>query len=160
MNTREQIFLYLVLIIVLFMVWGKIDWVVYQRPDIEPASYNFGYIQVPSYWFWMWLIHVPLTSLLVMLAFWIGAPDTDQNNLTALGLFLTILLFWMGGLEDVFYFVLNGQPFPAGEWIWFKGTTVYWAIFGTWNTPLHFLWLGFFCFLVFLTWAVIDYYEG
>ena len=146
LSHRQQLLIVLLAIFLVFCVWAKVDYAV--------IGYKGHYLPeevVPHYWFWMWIVGVPLIAFVLALAYYAGAPDTDRNLWYAVGVFLTVVLLGVGELEDFLYFVLNAHPLPSGEWTWMPTYT----LFGTWTTFHHLVWLSCFIMIVVIMWVII-----
>jgi hypothetical protein len=130
-----------------FLDWGIQGW-------RTSTTYNFLFFNnVPQYWVAMWGIGMPAFALMVTAAYKISE---NSSNFVAFGLFMTVILLWWGQLEDFFYFAIwQGGQFPSGSWTWFQGTTLYWKIFDTWNTALHFRCLALFLMITGVMWYLI-----
>lgn len=151
LSENQRIIAFMFLIVVFFMFLAVVDW--NMRGWRDPTHYDLIFVKnVPSYWVVYWFIGIPLYAVLVTAAYKISS---HSSNLVAFGLFMSVILLSFGQLEDFFFFVLGaGGHFPVGEWSWFTAT-IYWNIFGTWNTELHFRWLTAFVIIVCIMWALI-----
>ena len=146
---KQRLRILLVFMVAVFAIWAKVDYAV--------TGYRGHYLPeevLPKYWFWMWTMGIPAVSFVFALAYWTGAPKTKRNRKIAAAIFLTGIFLGIGQLEDFFYFTLNGLPFPSGEWTWLRDTLFY-KIFGTWTTPLHFIWLGSWVTIVLVMWKIL-----
>lgn len=145
---KQRLRILLVFMAAVFAIWAKVDYAV--------TGYRGHYLPeevIPQYWLWMWIIGVPSTSFVFALAYWTGALRTRRNKRIAVAIFFTGVFLGIGQLEDFFYFTLNGLPFPSGEWTWLRETLFY-KLFGTWTTMLHFIWLGTWITIVLVMWKI------
>ena len=151
LSNREQLVIFVIVSVsLIFTVWGMVDFAVNgYRGNYLPEE-NIGH-----YWNWMWVIGVPVTGVGLAFAYIAGAPDTDGNILHAFGIFSTFVLLAVGQLEDFVYFVFNGIPFPTDDWWWM----IFYDIFGTWTTPMHFATVIGSVIVVFVMWAIIFRYD-
>jgi len=159
MNKREAaIFL---LIIVLFMYLAKIDAIVGHLSDLaregghDPQVHFFGF-QIEIHLFWLWGIGYPFYATLFALIYYLSSTDTKRTRY-AIGFFLTVILLAFGQLEDFFFHLINFIPFPEtfAVYNWDKTNNIYWRLFGTWTTPMHFLWLTSFVMIVIFMWFIL-----
>ena len=155
LTENQRILIFMLVILFLFMFLGIVDWNVTGWKD--PKTYDLIVVKdVPSYWAIYWGMGIPLYAVLVMAAYKLSP---HSSNLVAFGLFMTVILLALGQLEDFFYFVLGARGhFPTGEWSWFTAT-IYWRIFGTWTTTIHFRWLTAFVLLTVVMWGIIFYHN-
>ena len=151
LSENQRILIFLSVIVLLFMFLGIVDWNI--RGWRDPKRYDLIIIKdVPSYWAIFWGMGIPLYALLIVGSYKISS---HSSNLVAFGLFMTVILFWLGQLEDFFFFIFGARGyFPTGEWTFFK-ETVYWAVFGTWNTTMHLRWLTAFVIATAVMWGLI-----
>jgi len=106
----------------------------------------------------MWVVGYPVFAFILALAYYAGAPDTERNRWYAIGIFLTVMLLAIGQLEDFLWHVANGFSFPTGDWStvgWTRENNIYCWLFGTWQTWMHFVWLGTFITIVVIMWIII-----
>lgn len=131
---KQKLVVILVLIVALFAILAKIDYAVNGLNDHWLPETNLIH-----YWVWMWLVGYPFFGLLFAYLFKAGAPNTKNNLLYSVAIFVTVILFAVGGLEDIFYYVLNGNPLPSTEeWWW-----MFWyMILGTWTSEMQLTLLG------------------
>jgi len=149
MSTKRKVMFLIFLILLVFAVLAKVDYAIHGYKGYYPPRDVVLY-----YWFWQWIVGIPLLSLVFAVAFWAGAPRTKHSRNITLGIFMTSVFLGIGQLEDFFYFTLNLIPFPNGEWTWFEGMWFY-DLFGSWTTPIHLLWLAFWTLLTFTMWILI-----
>ncbi|MCW4016765.1 MAG: hypothetical protein NWF06_10380 [Candidatus Bathyarchaeota archaeon] len=145
LSHRMQVVAVLFAVVVVFCVWAKIDFAVTGLNGNYLAEENLG-----AYWFWMWDVGVIVTGFVLALSYYAGASDTERNEVYAVGIFLTVIVLLLGQFEDFLYFVLNGVPFPSGDWTWMP----LYGVLGTWTTGMHFVTL----FCSFVAVAVLWYF--
>jgi len=152
LSNRQQLIIFVIVsTITIFCVWAMVDFAV--------NGYKGHYLPEDgtlwNYWTWMWGVGVPVTAFGLALSYLAGAPDTDRNILHAIGIFSTIVILAVGQLEDFLYFVLNSVPFPSDEEWWWM---LFYDIFGTWTTEMHFVTVVVSIAAVIGMWALIFKY--
>ena len=151
LSNRQQLIIFVIVgTLAIFTVWGMVDFAVNGYKDNYLPEDNLNH-----YWNWMWIIGVPVTGVVLAGSYLAGAPDTDGNILHAGGILATVVLLMVGQLEDFFYFVLNGIPFPTDDWWWMPT----YDLLGTWTTEMHFINLAIFVTIVCVMWAIIFNYD-
>jgi len=111
MSTKNKVCVLIFLVLLVFGILAKVDYAIHGYGGYYPPEEVVRY-----HWFWQWQVGIPLMSLAFAAAFWAGAPKTQRNLKMALGVFFTPVLLFVGQLEDYLFFMLNGIPFPEGEW--------------------------------------------
>ena len=144
-------------IVVLFLYFAKLDWTLTHTKRAK-ATYDIKVVRVGAKFFWLWCVGYPLLATVLAFMYYAGSSDFWG----AVGVFLTVMLLAFGQLEDFFYHLVNPGGFPTVEWgevyTWNKETSIYYRLFGTWTTEMHFVWLACFVFLVIGMWALIFHF--
>lgn len=74
-------------------------------------------------------------GLVIGFAYWIGSGGSKQSLRAGIGLCLSVWLLFLGGLEDVIFYVVWGGGLPSGDVVWWW--TPWYRIFGFWNSGMQ-----------------------
>jgi len=119
--------------------------------DFAAMHLSTGPGQLYRYW-------ISLTFVIIVFGFalsygyWMGTTKKMANPYIIPGIFFTVILLYIAGILDIFYFLLTrkyGKPY--GFEIWSAG----WKWFGYWDWNLQILWSTFFILLIILMWWII-----
>jgi hypothetical protein len=107
LSHRQGVLVSIFFIVIFFGFLAKLDFVLGPREYMEGVEYHLPFITVGAHWFWMWIVGYPLIAFVFTGLFLAGADDTDYNMRYGLGIFLTVILFGVGQLEDFLWHVVN-----------------------------------------------------
>lgn len=86
-------------------------------------------------------------------AYWVGSARERRNCWVSVCLFLSVVLLFVGDLEDFLWFVLWGGGLPSADVVWWWSGW-YW-LFGFWNSFWQLVLFGGVCGMVVLSWALV-----
>jgi hypothetical protein len=85
-----------------------------------------------------WIIYTSLfifCSIVMALMYWLGSNKTSKDRKISTGLFATIIILMIGGLQDVLFYVFWGNGLPPDNIVWWW--TSWSHYFGTWNSSMQ-----------------------
>jgi len=74
-------------------------------------------------------------GLTIAFAYWLGSGRSRRDFWVSLCIFLSIVLPFLGGLEDILWFVVWGGGLPDANVIWWW--TPWYGLFGFWNISMQ-----------------------
>lgn len=84
--------------------------------------------------------------------YWIGTTTKIRNPYIIPGIFFTVILLFVAGLLDIFFFLLARR---AGEPYSFEVWSAQFKWFGAWGWYQQILWSSFFLLLIAMMWYLI-----
>ena len=120
------------MVLLFFCLMSRMDYVV------NSTLYNYGLRfsrgWADGYWITYNAIFVAF-ALGISCAYWFGSRKTRRDLKFSIALLTTIILFTIGGLQDIMFFVLWAGGLPPNNVVW------WWAplanIVGTWNSTIQ-----------------------
>lgn len=85
--------------------------------------------------------------------YWLASDRSRRDVKVGFGLFLSVFLFSLGGLQDVFWFVFWGGGLPGDGVVWWW--MPWFRVFGFWNSGLQLCLLVSVFAVVGLVWVVV-----
>jgi hypothetical protein len=79
-------------------------------------------------------------AAVVGFVYWLGSDRTKKDCKVSFGLFLSVFLLSLGGLQDVAWFVIWGGGLPANDVVWWW--MPWFNVFGFWNSSAQLCLLG------------------
>jgi len=92
-------------------------------------------------------------SVVVGFVYWLGSNKSRKDAEISLCLFLSVYLLFLGGLEDVLWFVFWGGGLPSCDVVWWW--MPWFGIFGFWNSAAQLFLLGVVSVVVGLFWVLV-----
>jgi len=142
-NAFFKIFTACFSIFLFFLFMSGLDFIVHK------VLYNYG-LQFSFEWahFYWWLYGCTflIFSGVVSLIYWLSSNKSGRDFKVCLGLFLSIILLFWGGLTDVLWFIFWDGGLPSNDVVWWW--MPWYAIFGFWNSLLQ---LALLCSTVLVT---------
>lgn len=74
-------------------------------------------------------------GLILGFAYWLGSGGSRRSLLVGMGLFLSVCLLFLGGLEDIIFYLVWGGGLPSRDVVWWW--MPWYRIFGFWNSSLQ-----------------------
>jgi hypothetical protein len=139
-----------VLVFLFFVFMAGLDFVVHRVLYGFGLCFSFGW--AVFYW-WVFGCVFFVFSGVVGFVYWFGSGRRRRDVVVGFCLFLSVLLLFVGGLEDVLWFVLWGGGLPGGDVVWWW--VPWFGVFGFWNSGLQLVLLGFVGVVVGLVWVVV-----
>jgi hypothetical protein len=128
----EKAILLAILVLLFFCLMSRMDYVV--NSTLYDYGLRFSYDWAGEYWVTYNAIFVAF-ALAVSCAYWFGSHKTRRDMKFSIALLVTIVLFTLGGLQDVMFFVLWGGGLPPSNVVWWW---VPWTnLIGTWNSAIQ-----------------------
>lgn len=138
------------LVCLFFVFMAGLDFVVHK------VLYGFGlcfsYDWAVFYWAVFGCVFF-VFSVVVGFVYWFGSGKSRRDVGVSFCLFLSVFLFFVGGLVDVFWFVFWDGGLPGGDVVWWW--MPWCAVFGFWNSVLQLVLLGGVFVVVGLVWVVV-----
>jgi len=141
------------LVFLFFVFMAGLDFVVHRV--LYGYGLCFSYSWAGFYWSVFGCVFV-IFGCVVGFVYWFGSQKRGRDAKVGLGLFLSVCLFSLGGLEDVLWFVLWGGGLPSDNAVWWW---MPWCrLFGFWNSSLQLALLGTVSVVVcaFWVWALSE----
>jgi len=120
------------LVLLFFFLMSRMDYVV--NSTLYDYGLRFSYGWAAGYWITYTAIFIAF-AMAVSCAYWFGSHKTRRDMKLSLALFTTIVLFAIGGLQDIMFFILwdGGLPPNNVAWSWAPLAN----IVGTWNSTIQ-----------------------
>lgn len=138
------------LVFFFFVFMSGLDFVVHRV--LYGYGLRFSFDWAVFYWWVFGGVFLVLGGV-VGFAYWVGSGRVRRDFWVGVCLFLSVVLLFVGGLEDFLWFVLWGGGLPdVGVVWWWCG----WCwLFGFWNSFWHLVLLGVVCGGLVLCWWVV-----
>jgi hypothetical protein len=121
-----------ILVLSFFCLMSRMDFVV--NSTLYGYGLRFSYDWAREYWVTYNAIFVAF-ALAVSCAYWFGSNRTRKDMKFSIALLITIVLFTLGGLQDLMFFVFWAGGLPPSNVVW------WWApwtnLVGTWNSMIQ-----------------------
>ena len=128
------------LVLLFFCLMSRMDYVV--NSTLYNYGLRFSYNWAEGYWLTYNAIFIAF-GLAVSCAYWLGSHKTRRDMKCSMALLATIVLFTVGGLQDVMFFVLWAGGLPPSNVIW--RWSPFTSLIGTWNSMIQ---IGFMTLMV------------
>ena len=145
------------LVFLFFVFMAGLDFVVNRVLYGYGLCFSFGW--AGFYWSVFGCCFVVFGGM-VGFSYWLGSQKKHTNLKVGVGLFLSVCLLFLGGLQDVLWFVLWGGGLPCADVVWWW--MPWCGLFGFWNSACQLALLGGVAALVcglwlwMLHWARVD----
>lgn len=139
------------LVFLFFVCMSGLDFVVHRV--LYDYGLRFSYSWANFYWAIFGCVFA-VFSFIAGFVYWLCSSKMSKDLKISAGLTLSIFLFYLGGLEDVLWFVLWSGSFPDVGVVWWW--MPWFGIFGFWNGVCQLLLLSMVCLFVcgFWVWAL------
>jgi hypothetical protein len=117
------------LIFLFFVFMSGLDFVVHRV--LYSYGLRFSYDWAVFYWDIYGCVFL-IFGVVVGFVYWLGSDRRWKAVKVSVCLFLSVYLLFLGGLADVFWFVLWGGGLPSGDVLWWW--MPWFRIFGFWNS--------------------------
>jgi hypothetical protein len=117
------------LVFLFFVLMSGLDFVVHGM--LYGYGLHFSYSWAVFYWSFYGSVFI-VFSVVVGFVYWLGSGKSWSGFRVGVGLFLSVFLLFLGGLQDVFWFAFWGGGLPSGEVVWWW--MPWFALFGFWNS--------------------------
>lgn len=128
----KKAILLVVLILLFFCLMSRMDYVV--NSTLYSYGLRFSYDWAWEYWITYNAIFVAF-ALVVSCAYWFGSHKTRRDMKFSIALLMTIVLFTVGGLQDVMFFVFWAGGLPPSNVAWWWAPWI--NLMGTWNSLIQ-----------------------
>jgi hypothetical protein len=120
------------LVFLFFIFMSGLDFVVHRV--LYGYGLRFSYDWAVGYWVVYGCVFF-VFSVVVGFVYWIGSDKRKRDVKVSLGLSLSVFLLFLGGLQDVVWFVFwsGGLPGDIVVWWWMP----WFEVFGSWNSSLQ-----------------------
>jgi len=142
-----------VLVFLFFVFMAGLDFVVHG------VLYGFGLcfsFEWAVFYWWVFGGVFFVFSVVVGFVYWFGSEGRRRDVLVGFCLFLSVFLLFVGGLEDVLWFVLYGGGLPDASVVWWW--VPWFGLFGFWNSVLQLVLLGVVFVVVGLVWVFVFWF--
>jgi hypothetical protein len=133
-----------------FVFMSGLDFVVHRV--LYGYGLRFSYDWAVGYWRVYGSVFL-VFAVVVGFVYWLGSGRSESDVKVGLGLFLSVFLLSLGGLQDVVWFVFWGGGLPANDVIWWW--MPWFGIFGFWNSLAQLCLLGVVFVIITLFWIRI-----
>jgi hypothetical protein len=133
-------FISLIILFVSVSISAMLDWQVMSHSQYD-LNNSVEYIEFENYAFWFGLsMSMPGIAISVVTCAIYWSVKGVRVMLPVAVLACTLILL-ISGLEDLIYFALGANGFPAANmnWNWLLQS----RLFGFWNTTIHVIWTAF-----------------
>ena len=143
-------FLLCFLVFLFFVFMSGLDFVVHRV--LYGYGLWFSFDWAVGYWVFYWCVFL-VFGVVVGFVYWVGSGRGGRDVRVGLGLFLSVFLLCLGGLQDVFWFVFWGGGLPSNGVVWWW--MPWFGLFGFWDSGLQLWLLLVMCGVVGLVWVVV-----
>jgi hypothetical protein len=138
------------LVFCFFVFMSGLDFVVHRV--LYGYGLRFSYDWAVGYWRVFGCVFF-VFSVVVGFVYWLASGKSRRDVEVSVGLCLSVFLLFLGGLEDVLWFVLWGGGLPSGDVVWWW--TLWFGVFGFWNSGLQLVLLCGVSVVVGLFWVLL-----
>jgi hypothetical protein len=117
------------LIFLFFILMSGLDFVVHR------VLYGYGLRFSFNWAIFYWSIYGSVFfvfGLAVGFVYWLGSGRSRRAAKVGFGLFMSVCLLFLGGLADVFWFVIWSGGLPSNDVVWWWVS--WYGVFGFWNS--------------------------
>ena len=125
-------FVIAILIFSFFCLMSRMDYIVHNV--LYRYGLQFSYEWANEYW----TIYASLfvfCSIAMAIMYWLGSNKTSKDLRISVGLFATVNMLMIGGLQDLLFFVLWGNGLPPDNVVWWWAPLSHY--FGVWNSSMQ-----------------------
>jgi len=138
------------LVFLFFVVMSCLDFVIHRVLYDYGLQFSYGWVVL--YW-WVFGGVFLVFSVIIGFVYWLGSGKSQREFRIGFGLFLSLCLFFFGGLVDVLWFVFWDGGLPGNDVVWWW---MPWAsVFGFWNSTAQFSLLTVVFVVIMLFWIWI-----
>jgi hypothetical protein len=146
----SKCFIISILVFSFFCLMSRIDFIVHG----VLYSYNlrFSYEWANEYWIIYGSLFV-LFSVVMALMYWWSSNKTSRDAKISMGLFATINLLVIGGLEDLMLYVFWANGLPPNNVVWWWIPLC--GLLGTWNSSMQVAFFALSCSILVSLWFYV-----
>jgi hypothetical protein len=133
-----------------FCLMSRMDFIVHGI--LYRYGLQFSYEWANEYWA-IYVFSFTFFSVVMGLMYWLGSDRTLKDLKISLGLFATVNILMIGGLQDLMFFTFwtNGLPPDNVVWWW----SPFSQFFGTWNSSMQITITILACFVTVPLWMCV-----
>jgi hypothetical protein len=150
MSSASKGFAVAVSIFSFFCLMSRLDFIVHGI--LYRYGLQFSYEWANEYWATYAFAFI-FFSVVMGLMYWLGSNKTSTDAKISLGLFATINILMVGGLQDLMFYVFWEKGLPPDSVTWWWSPLSH--IFGTWNSSMQITLTVLACLITVPLWTYI-----
>jgi hypothetical protein len=150
MSAASKSFAVVLTIFSFFCLMSRMDFIV--NGVLYRYGLQFSYEWATEYWA-VYTLSFIFFSATVGFMYWLGSNKTSRDLKISLGLFVTVNLLMIGGLQDLMFFIFWANGLPPDNVVWWWSPFI--RFFGIWNSSMQIIFTISVCFVNVPLWMYI-----